>query len=292
MSIYNQIDRIKNSKKSMYKSITNKGIDISQNMLFDNYANVINNINTLDRDSSICIYGENNKLLKYVRSTYDQFHESIMINNNVTNIIIGNNITNIRRLFSNCINLTCSPVCGNKVVDMSSAYYNCYRLKGSPVCGDNVINMSGAYHNCYNLTGSPVCGNNVTSMSGAYYGCTNLTGSPVCGSNVTSMSYAYYGCTNLTSNAYFYSSDIESVGACFGSRDTSKRLNLYVPADSITLEMCLYSELFGESTLSGIEGDYFNEDNYESYGYYDSPLSNIYIYPVANVAAARAANKD
>jgi hypothetical protein len=163
---------------------------------------------------------------------------------------------------------------------MSYTYYECYNLTGSPICGHNVTNMSYAYHSCKNLTGSPVCGSNVTNMHNAYYECQNLTGTPVCGDNVTDMSYAYYSCRNLSSNGYFYSNKIANVRSCFGNRDTSKRLNLYVPANSTTLNTCLGTTY--EVSLTG--GSITWTDSVATNGCYYNATRNIYIYPVANVA--------
>ena len=112
--------------------------------------------------------------------------------------VCGVSVQNMHSTYLNCYNLTGSPVCGDNVQDMSYTYWNCYNLTGSPVCGDNVQDMYGTYYNCRNLTGSPVCGDKVINMANAYYGCNKLTGIPVCGNNVTNMIGSYYYCRNLT----------------------------------------------------------------------------------------------
>ena len=147
--------------------------------------------------------------------------------------------------YEGCVNLTGSPACGPNVISMVSAYKDCTNLTGKPVCGDKVVYMGGtgggwfdtipgAYENCINLTGKPVCGNNVTHMGNAYRGCAKLTGAPVCGPNVIHMGNAYCNCTNLSGNAYFYSPNVETMGCCFMGRNNSKRLNIYLLANSTT----------------------------------------------------------
>jgi len=207
---------------------------------------------------------------------------------NCTNLtgspVCGANVTSMYSTYRNCSNLTGSPVCGDKVTNMGSAYYNCYNLTGSPACGANVTDMSYAYSNCSNLTGSPACDNNVTSMVRTYYNCFNLTGSPVCGNKVTNMSYAYYMCKNLYGNAYFYSSSVGNIQGCFAGRNNSKRLNIYVTSGSTTNTTIHCNNSY---SLVGASITWSNSSTYQ----YNTTY-NIYIYPVANVAAARAANGD
>ena len=144
--------------------------------------------------------------------------------------------------------------------------------------------MYSTYYNCQNLTGSPVCGNNVTNMTYTYYNCYNLTGSPVCGNNVTSMSYTYAYCTNLAGNAYFYSLYVNNVYGCFAGKNIYKRLNIYVPSGSTTNTTIHYTN------TQSLIGETITWTNASTYQY--NTAYNIYIYPVANVAAARAANGD
>ena len=216
----------------------------------------------------------------------------------------GDNVTNMRGTYHMCYNLTGSPVCGENVIDMSYAYHNCYNLTGSPVCGENVIDMSDTYSNCRNLTGSPVCGDKVTNMYCTYYNCSNLTGSPICGENVTDMYYTYYNCRNLIGspvcgkmvtnmyqtyyncpnlygNAYFYSNNVSDMHNCFCGRNTSNRLNIYAHDGSITMNTLLINSAYS------FVGAYMTWTNAGTY-YYNT-MSNIYIYPVANVAEIESA---
>lgn len=195
------------------------------------------------------------------------------------------NVVDMSSAYSGCSNLTGSPICGDKVIKMGDAYHNCSNLTGSPVCGNNVTSMYQTYAWCKNLTGSPVCGNKVTNMHGTYRDCYNLTGPAVCGESVTRLDYAYQNCFNLSGNAYFYSPYLIDVDECFGHRNikTPTPLNIYIPSNSTTKTTIVdsYADIVGSFSYWNNMGTYYYLSGY-----------NIYVYPVANVAAARAANGD
>lgn len=193
----------------------------------------------------------------------------------------------MRGAYYGCSNLTGSPVCGPNVTNMESTYRGCVNLTGSPICGNNVTNMSCTYYDCHNLTGLPVCGENVIDMNSTYRNCPNLTGSPVCGNSVEYLDATYKNSPNLASNGYFYSYRVSHIQNCFYGRNTSNCLNLYVPANSTTLNTCLYNNT---SSMVGASIDW--TDDTATNGRYYNTQYNIYIYPVENVAAARAANGD
>ena len=144
--------------------------------------------------------------------------------------------------------------------------------------------MYSSYYGCNGLNGQPTCGNNVINMAWGYYNCTNLTGTPACGNNVEDMTYTYYGCYNLKGNAYFYSPSVSSMHSCFYGRNTSNKLNIYVKSGSVTNTTIHYTNT---SSLVGANITWTNSGSYQYNSYY-----NIYIYPVTNVAAARANNRD
>lgn len=226
---------------------------------------------------------------------------------NMTNLIHAEvpneKITNMSRMYYNCTNLTDAPVCGSRVTNMRSAYCNCTKLTGSPVCGDAVTNMQFTYQGCTNLTGAGACGNKVTQMYKTYEGCTNLTGPAIVGENVSSIVDAYNGCINLAGNAYIYSTNLHtnSIGHCFEGRNTSSRLNIYLPMNSTTATSFAYNsdpEITPSVPGGATQGfgviHIVNPVTWttNSEGYYYNTEYNIYVYPVENVAVARAANGD
>ena len=197
------------------------------------------------------------------------------------NIIVSEfnhpSVTNIYSTYYSCYNLTGSPVCGKNVINMANAYYSCYNLTGSPICGNNVTNMANAYYFCNNLTGSPACSNSVTNMRYAYYGCTKLAGFPACGNSVTDMRSAYYNCYNLNAGTfYFKSNKISKAYNCFYNKNNSRRYNIHVPSNSITLNTFLINN---SDSLVGQNITWTNAGTY----YYNKAY-NIYIYPNSSLS--------
>lgn len=200
------------------------------------------------------------------------------------NPVCGPYTTNMYGTFTHCTKLTGAPVCGNRVTDFTSTYSNCYNLQGIPVSGPNVTHMIETYRHCHNLTGAPACSNKVQYFQSAYSHCYNLTGPAICGISVQNASYAYQNCSNLQGNVYFYSSVISDASYCFANKNNSIRLNIYVPANSVTnttVHYTNYASLIGKKITWTDAGTYQYNTTY-----------NLYLYPVSNVAAARAANGD
>ena len=191
------------------------------------------------------------------------------------NSVCGLNVKNMSHAYEGCYSMTGYPRCNNNVLDMSYAYYNCTNINGTPTCYKNVTNMSYAYYNCVNLTGASQCNNNVIDMSYAYYNCVKLSGNARCNNNVTNMAYAYYNCVNLNAgNSTWYAQNITNVKNCFYGKNNSRRYNIRVPADSVTLNTCLTNN---EDSLVGVAITWSKAllNNY----WYNSAY-NIYIYAI------------
>ena len=58
-----------------------------------------------------------------------------------------NNVKYMSSTYRDCTSIT-TAVCGPNVTSMYSTYSNCYNLTGSPVCGNNVTDMYYTYYNC------------------------------------------------------------------------------------------------------------------------------------------------
>jgi hypothetical protein len=102
------------------------------------------------------------------------------------------------------------------------------------------------------------------------------------------MYQTYYNCYNLHGNAYFYSNSISNVVKCFCGRNTSNKLSIYVHEGSTTNTKVMNTDFLYSLTGSTITWT----NDYATNGCYYNTSQNIYIYPVANVAAAREANGD
>ena len=109
-------------------------------------------------------------------------------------------------------------------------------------------------------------------MVRAYYNCTNLTGLPVFGNNTKNMAHAYGNCKKLSAgNVYIYYNQVVNMTGCFAEKNNSRRFNIHVPANSTTLNKCLYN-----NSLSIVNANITwttSGSNYYNKAY------NIYIYP-------------
>ena len=287
----NYIVNDKTKTNSIERTLTSSNIPSS--VSFNNYQNLTKMTYMSGHISNISNIFNNCRNLIESKVYGNQITNMVDTYCNCRNLIgpptCGPNVTNMWGTYAYCHNLTGSPACGDNVTDMTATYWNCYNLTGSPVCGPNVTTMYQTYYGCRNITGSPVCGPNVKDMTHAYDSCYNLTGDPICGDKVTNMYYTYSNCINISSNGYFYSNEIFSVKSCFEGKNNSKKLNLYVPANSNTINTILH----GENKASSLTGKdilytYVN-DEYEPY--YVNTNQNVYIYPVSNVIETRNEHK-
>lgn len=174
-------------------------------------------------------------------------------------------------------------------VDISGSYQshytndfcNCTNLKYVKI-GPNAIYMENAFNNCTNLT-SAVCSEETLTMASTYYNCTNLT-EAICGNKVANMSNCYARCINIKGDAYFYSKDIYNAHRCFYGRNTSNRLNIYIPKDSDSVNVLTLPDSASSITGNQISWTYDIRCCYNT-------LENIYIYPVDDVEEAKKDNE-
>ena len=281
----------------------------SVNLINFDYTNFnTNNVTNISRAFYQCINYIGSPRTTGIGNITDMSYAYYNCSNLTGRAAIGSKVTNASRCYYNCSNLNSSiTAAATTVTDISYAFYNCWRINGSapsfttainmsnafynctnltgePKCGYKVNHFAYAYFNCKNITGSPNCGNNVVYMNQAYYNCQNLTGPAVCGNNVKYMAYAYCNCKNIGGNAYFYSKNVSTLVNCFRGKNNYRRLNIYVPSGSTTNTTVHYTN---NSSIVGANITWTSAS-----GYRYNTTYNIYIYPVSNVAANRAANGD
>lgn len=110
----------------------------------------------------------------------------------------------------------------------------------------------------------------------------------IIGPNVYGVDNCYANCTNLR-NAYVYSNYIGYASGCFKRPNNSNtRLNIYAHDGSTTIRQLIQTYSF--ATVTGSSMSWVND--YATNGCYYNTSYNIYIYPVANVAAIQEANGD
>ncbi len=122
----------------------------------DNYADV--NVGTTYKSKL-------NKGISYTKTS-----DAVYLGMNVERFFVMNAIY----AFNNCSNLKTfynglTPIATNVILNYvtlgkkncQNLFSNCTNITGSPVCGDSVAYAASMYRNCVNLTGIPVCGINV-----------------------------------------------------------------------------------------------------------------------------------
>lgn len=207
--------------------------------------------------------------------------------------IIGPNVTNAALAYDECSKIKGAPSIGAKTTDMNFTYSNCSNLTGSPVTSENVVGMRYTYRGCTNLTGRPVIGNNVVLADFSYYSCPKLTQGPIIGAKVTNLFYAFQGSAyNMGGNCYIYSNVVNDIGWAFrrvgNEAHNAPRLNIYFHANTITHNTILGAK--SQNSDTSITGQVLGLTSHANGAY--NIWSRIWFYPVANVAAARAANGD
>ena len=187
MSIADQITRLSNAKAAIKQSIENKGVEVSDSALLDEYPALIDSI-------EVGSGGEGGA---------DPYYETLW------NCITNNN-TDYNYLFHNYNGKTLdvSNFDTSNVTDMQSIFYNCNQLTSLDVSNwdtSNVTNMAYMFNSCTNLTSLDVSNfntSNVTDMRYMFYICSSLTQLDVSNfdtSNVTTMQGMFYNCHSLTS---------------------------------------------------------------------------------------------
>ena len=270
-----------------YTNLTDVVIPDAVQITNADFTNAFNNMQTLQY---VRLPNRITNMYQIFNNCQNIIGQSPVCNNQVTNMsnayqycrnligspVCGENVVNMSNAYRYCNNITGSPVCGEKVVDMRDAYSGCYNITGSPVCGNNVTNMYGTYFACRNLTGSPVCGDKVTDMSNTYNYCLNITGNPVCGNNVTNMAYTYCNCKNVKGDMYCYNPNITNFAGCFYNRRGAARINIYVPANSITNNTIYQGINNARTSIVGAATSW--NVRYLSQNYYYHTTYNLYVY--------------
>jgi surface protein len=185
MTIADQITRLNNAKAAIKQSIENKGVEVSDTALLDEYPALIDSIEAGGGDSTDSSY-------YYVYLSRTQ------------------NETNYSELFKSCNNLTELDLSNwdtSNVTTMYQMFYNCYYLTSLDLSNWNtgeVTNMYQMFNDCINL--SKINGienldtSKVTNMSQMFNYDAKLITLDLSNwntSKVTNMGYMFNYCSNL-----------------------------------------------------------------------------------------------
>lgn len=250
----------------------------------------------------------NSNLVGFCRDL-TELKETDFLNKDIVNYRLA---YNMHTAFSNCYQLSGTPVSARNVRSMYGTYYNCQNLVGRAAVNANVNNLIGTYYNCNSITTVPHTTENARMMIDTFYNCTNLEGSPTdadlavsmqnayyncyllegkpanCNSAIITVN-AYYNCPNIYGNFYWCNRDFdqaEKIQAVnmFYNRDTSKRLNIFIRRDSAVENALInHSDTVGDIYGAGsiIWTPYPVSAEYPNY-YYNT-LYNTNIYFLENI---------
>ena len=181
MTIANEIARLNNAKAAIKQSLANKGVEVSDSALLDEYPALIDSIEVGSGDD---------------KSVWD---------------IITNNGKRMEYLFYSCSDVLTLDVSNwdtSQATSMKYMFCLCRNLMQVDVSNfntGNVTDMAYMFHDCKLLTSLDVSNfdtSNVTNMMYMFNGCRALTTLDLSNwdtSKVTDMTYMFYSCKKLTS---------------------------------------------------------------------------------------------
>ena len=212
MSISDQITRLNNAKAAIKESIENKGVSVSSTAKLDEYAALINNIETGSGSGGNPYYEDlfNDRTNNGLNFAY------LLCYSSATSLDVSSldtsKATNMQHMFYYCNKLTSLDVSNfntSKVKNMSYMFGFCNiltLLEGlNNFNTSNITDMSYMFYSCNNLATLDLSSfdtSNVTNMANMFYYCNNLTSIDVSSfdtSNVTNISYIFQNCNKLAS---------------------------------------------------------------------------------------------
>ena len=181
-----KLNKLLETKQAIKQAIIDKGVDVSDDTVFADYASKISEIEAGSGEGGVDPYYE----YLWIRST--------------------NNNTNYSYLFFDYVGdtLDLSKLDTSKATDMSNMFYRCEKLTSLDVSNfntSNVKDMDYMFFNCNKLTSLDLSNfntSNVTTMKymfGNCYALTSLDLSNFDTSKITDMNYIFNSCSNLTS---------------------------------------------------------------------------------------------
>ena len=185
MSISSEITRLNNAKAAIKQSLANKGVEVSDSALLDEYPALIDSVEVGGGGEGGNLAYEAYWNLKTTNNTnYKEAFSDYKGTELDVSKLDTSNVTNMMYMFNNCSNLTSIGNVSNwdtsKVTTMSDMFYNCNKLTSLDVSNwdtGKVEYMYNMFRNCSTLTTLDLSNFNTT--------------------NVTNMGYMFFGCTRL-----------------------------------------------------------------------------------------------
>ena len=237
MATADKLQKLLETKAAIRNAIINKGVEVSDDTVFADYASKIDAIEagssggetyenpefyeirtgggTSCRGLFAYYWGASLDISNFDISNATRMDYMFTWCSNLKSLDVSNfdtsQVTTMYNMFYYCQSLTSLDVSNwdtSQVKDMSNIFSNCNKLTSLDVSNfdtSQVTTMSSMFNYCYNLTSLDVSNfdtSNVTDMGNMFNGCSSLTSLDVSNfdtSKVTSVSYIFNGCTSLES---------------------------------------------------------------------------------------------
>lgn len=207
MATADKLQKLLETKAAIRQAITNKGVEVGEDVVFADYPSKINAIEVGAKTNP---YEE----LFNIRTNGGNYAHLFAFCNAESldvSILDTSNVTDMRNMFNNCTKLTeldLSNFDTNNVTRMDYMFSSCYNLTSIDVSSfntSNVTDMTNMFNSCNNLATLDLSNfdtSKVTNMNMMFYYCVNLTSLDLSNwdtSKVTNIAYAFQNCSKLTS---------------------------------------------------------------------------------------------
>ena len=271
MTIADQINRLNNAKANIKQAIENKGVEVSDSALLDEYPALISSIEVGSGDS---LYEtlwnaitNNNTDYQYV------FHNSSCTAIDVSKLDTSN-VTNMQYMFrgSQFTSLDVSNFNTSNVTNMYAMFCYCQSLESLDLSNfntSNVTDMKSMLESCKKLVSIDLSNfntSNVTTMAYMFQNCQSLTTLDVSNfntSNVTTMNYMFRSCQSLTSIdvSNFDTSNVTTMSGMFSNCTSLHTLRLD-NCSNATISKIITSSSFPTAAIEGVTRTiYCKEEN-------------------------------
>ena len=212
MTIASEITRLNNAKAAIKQSLANKGVEVSDSALLDEYPALIDSIEVGSEGGSDPYYEYYFNIKTKNNTNYDGLFSYYTGTELDVSKLDTSNVTNMQSMFNGCTNLTSLDVSNfntNKVQDMSWMFNRCEKLTELDISSFNLNNigdMNNMFNSCTNLSTITLTSYrpwNAENVSYLFSGCSSLTQINNINSwmleTVTDFSNMFSGCSSLES---------------------------------------------------------------------------------------------
>ena len=212
MSIASEITRLNNAKAAIKQSLANKGVEVSDSALLDEYPALIDSIEVGSGEGGDPYYEYCFNIMTKNNTNYNGLFSYYTGTELDVSKLDTSNVTSMNHMFGGCTNLTSLDVSNfntNKVQDMTWMFSSCEKLTELDISSfdlNNIGDMNYMFSSCTNLSTITLTLYrpwNAENSSYLFSGCSSLTqinniNTWVLGT-VTNFSNMFSGCSSLES---------------------------------------------------------------------------------------------